>query len=44
MISTNILDQVKKSQLFAVIIDTTTDFSNQEQFSLVLRFVNYDIL
>lgn len=42
MIRTNILDQVKKSQLFAVIIDTTTDISNQEQFSLVLRYVNDD--
>lgn len=43
MIRINILDQVKKSQLFAVIIDTTTtDISNQEQFSLVLRYVNDD--
>ncbi|KAL4091046.1 hypothetical protein QTP88_025787 [Uroleucon formosanum] len=40
--STNLTDQVKKSQLFVVIIDTTTDISNQEQFSLVLRYVNYD--
>lgn len=40
MIRTKILAEVKKSELFAVVIDTTTDISNQEQFSFVLRYVN----
>lgn len=37
---TKILTEVKKSELFAVIIDTTTGISNQEQFSFLLRYVN----
>lgn len=39
-IRTKILAEVKKSELFSVIIDTTTDVSNQEQFSFILRYVN----
>lgn len=35
-----ILNEVKKSGQFAVIIDTTTDVSNLEQFTFILRYVN----
>jgi len=31
---------MKKAGIFSVIIDTTTDISNQEQFTFVVRFVN----
>jgi len=34
------LNEVKKSGQFAVIIDTTTDVSNLEQFTFILRYVN----
>ncbi|KAL4147838.1 hypothetical protein QTP88_002176 [Uroleucon formosanum] len=37
-----ILKKVKKARVFSIIIDTTTDVANLEQFSLVLRFVNDD--
>ncbi|KAL4097770.1 hypothetical protein QTP88_022492 [Uroleucon formosanum] len=37
-----ILKKVKKALVFSIIIDTTTDVANLEQFSLVLRFVNDD--
>lgn len=36
----DILKRVKKAGVFSIIIDTTTDVFNLEQFSLVLRFVN----
>lgn len=35
-----ILFDVKKSGLFSVIIDTTTDVSLLEQFTFLLRYVN----
>jgi len=31
---------VKKGGIFSIMIDTTTDVSNIEQYSLVLRFVD----
>jgi hypothetical protein len=34
-----ILDEIKLSQMFSVIIDTTTDISNLEQFTLIARYV-----
>jgi len=40
MVRKNILEQVNKSRQFAVIIDTTTDISNQEQFTIVLRYID----
>lgn len=40
MVREEILKRVKKAGVFSIIIDTTTDISNLEQFSLVLRFVN----
>ncbi|KAL4142041.1 hypothetical protein QTP88_004573 [Uroleucon formosanum] len=40
MVRTNILKQVNKSGQFAVIIDTTTDVSNQEQFTVILRYID----
>ncbi|XP_025415257.1 uncharacterized protein LOC112686973 [Sipha flava] len=40
MVREEILRRVKKAGVFSIIIDTTTDVSNLEQFSLVLRFVN----
>ncbi|XP_025422905.1 zinc finger MYM-type protein 1-like [Sipha flava] len=40
MVREEILRRVKKAEVFSIIIDTTTDVSNLEQFSLVLRFVN----
>lgn len=40
IVRSTILKNMKKAGLFSVIIDTTTDVSNQEQFSFVVRFVN----
>ncbi|KAL4141396.1 hypothetical protein QTP88_004043 [Uroleucon formosanum] len=40
MVRTNILKQVNKSGQFAVIIDTTTDVFNQEQFTVILRYID----
>jgi len=40
LIRSKILKSVKSAQVFSIMIDTTTDISNLEQFSLVLRFVN----
>ncbi|KAL5239451.1 hypothetical protein ACI65C_006861 [Semiaphis heraclei] len=40
MVRKNILEQVNKSRQFAVIIDTTTDISNQEQFTIILRYID----
>jgi len=40
VIRSKILNEVKKSGQFAVIIDTTTDVSNLEQFTFILRYVN----
>ncbi|KAL4120638.1 hypothetical protein QTP88_013292 [Uroleucon formosanum] len=37
-----ILKKVKDSRMFAVIIDTTIDISKLEQFTFVIRFVNYE--
>jgi len=40
-----ILKQVKKSGLFSVIIDTTTDIAKLEQFCLIIRYVDkYNIV
>jgi len=33
---------VKDARMFAAIIDTTTDISKMEQFTFVVRFVNYE--
>jgi hypothetical protein len=40
IVRSTILINVKKDGLYSLIIDTTTDVSNQEQFSFVVRFVN----
>lgn len=40
MVRKDILKQVNKSGQFAVIIDTTTDVSNQEQFTAILRYID----
>ncbi|XP_050065203.1 zinc finger MYM-type protein 1-like [Aphis gossypii] len=40
MVREEILKRVKQAGVFSIIIDTTTDVSNLEQFSLVLRFIN----
>lgn len=40
MVRKDILKQVNKSGQFAVIIDTTTDVSNQEQFTVILRYID----
>lgn len=40
IVRSKILLEVKKSGLFSVIIDTTTDISSIEQFTFLLRFVN----
>lgn len=40
MVRENILFKIKKSGVFSFIIDTTTDVSNIEQLSLVIRFIN----
>ncbi|KAL4134859.1 hypothetical protein QTP88_006560 [Uroleucon formosanum] len=40
MVRENILFRIKKSGVFSFIIDTTTDVSNIEQLSLVIRFIN----
>lgn len=40
MIRKTILISVKNAGIFAVIIDTTTDIANFEQFTLIVRFVN----
>jgi len=42
IIRLQILKKVKKARVFPIIIDTTTDVANLEQFSLVLRSVNDD--
>lgn len=42
IVRSEILKKVKKARVFSIIIDTTTDMANLEQFSLVLRFVNDD--
>lgn len=43
-IRSNILKEVKNAQYFSIIIDTTTDISKQEQFSMVIRYAreNYE--
>jgi len=40
VIRSKILNEVKKSAQFAVLIDTTTDVRNLEQFTFILRYVN----
>lgn len=40
MVRTVILKQVKKAGQFAVIIDTTTDIANLEQFTFILRYID----
>lgn len=40
MVRAQILKDVKNACHFAVIIDTTTDISNQEQFTFIVRYVN----
>ncbi|KAF0705496.1 zinc finger MYM-type protein 1-like, partial [Aphis craccivora] len=39
-IRSKILYEIKHSQMFSVIIDTTTDISNLEQFTLIARYVD----
>jgi len=40
LVRSTILKNIKQAGIFAVIIDTTTDVSNLEQFSFILRFIN----
>ncbi|XP_050056202.1 zinc finger MYM-type protein 1-like [Aphis gossypii] len=40
IVRSKILRDIKKSNLFSVIIDTTTDVSNKEQFTFLMRYVN----
>lgn len=40
IVRSQILKKVKKAGIFSIMIDTTTDVSNIEQFSLILRFVD----
>jgi len=40
LVSCSILTRIKKTGLLSVIIDTTTDVANIEQFSFIIRFVN----
>ncbi|KAL4154393.1 hypothetical protein QTP88_000268 [Uroleucon formosanum] len=40
IVRSKILRDIKKSNLFSVIIDTTTDISNKEQFTFLMRYVN----
>lgn len=40
ILRSKILKKIKKAGVFSIIIDTTTDVSNLEQLSLVVRFVN----
>lgn len=42
MVREQILSEIKKSGMFAVIIDTTTDLSKLEQLAFVVRFVTYN--
>ena len=39
-IRNKIVGEIKKTRLFSVLADEATDISNQEQMSLVLRFMN----
>lgn len=40
LVRSSILNDIKESGLFSVIIDTTTDVANLEQFSFIVRYVN----
>jgi len=40
IVRSKILWDIKKSNLFSIIIDTTTDVSNKEQFTFFMRYVN----
>ncbi|XP_022162278.1 zinc finger MYM-type protein 1-like [Myzus persicae] len=40
MVRSKILQDVKRSGLFSVIIDTTTDIANVEQYTFIIRFVS----
>lgn len=40
LVRATILKDMKKAGIFSVIIDTTTNISNQDQLSFVVRFVN----
>jgi hypothetical protein len=40
MVREEILKRVRQAGVFSIIIDTTTDISHLEQYSLVLRFIN----
>jgi len=40
LVRCSILTKIKKAGLLSVIIDTTTDVANIEQFSFIIRFVN----
>lgn len=42
MVREQILSEIKKSGMFAVIIDTTTDLAKLEQLAFVIRFVTYN--
>lgn len=43
MVRENILFKIKKSGVFSFIIYTTTNLSNIEQLSLVIRFINENV-
>jgi hypothetical protein len=38
-IRSSIFDEIKMSKMFSIIIDTTTDVANLEQFTLIARYV-----
>lgn len=40
MVRSKILQDIKISGQFSVIIDTTTDISNVEQYTFIIRFVD----
>jgi hypothetical protein len=42
-VQSSIVKELKGSGLFAVIIDTTTDIANIEQFSFVVRYIHEGI-
>lgn len=42
-VQSSIVKELKDSGLFAVIIDTTTDIANMEQFTFVVRYIHEGI-
>ena len=37
------MNEIKKNRVFSVLADEATDVSNQEQMSLVIRFINTEM-